>query len=203
MRVAPGAAVTAGAGGQMVQDDQVRVLLEEKLNISMKSDGSIDIMEVKGTLAVICNDEACGKVQVQLSPDSIAQAGENGFQFKTNPNMSKNDFLKNSLLCLKNKKRDYPLQKPTTVLRWRFSSNDDSSIPFTINSWPEAGNGGNSSLVNNTATKGDDGEVDNSTGGHGTGGSNGFAIITNQGSAPSITGGGSFTGRTITSTNPT
>ena len=137
-----GGGVTAGAGGQMVQDDQVRVLLEEKLNISMKSDGSIDIMEVKGTLAVICNDEACGKVQVQLSPDSIAQAGENGFQFKTNPNMSKNDFLKNSLLCLKNKKRDYPLQKPTTVLRWRFSSNDDSSIPFTINSWPEAGNGG-------------------------------------------------------------
>ena len=65
------------------------------------------------------------------------------------------------------------------------------------------GDGGNSSPVNNSATKGDDGEVDTSTGGEGTGGSNGFAIITNQGSAPSITGGGSFTGRTITSTNPT
>ena len=63
--------------------------------------------------------------------------------------------------------------------------------------------GGDSSDVNNTATKGDDGEVDNSTGGHGTGGSNGFAIITNQGSAPSITGGGSITGRIITSANST
>ena len=63
--------------------------------------------------------------------------------------------------------------------------------------------GGSSSPVNNSATKGDDGEVDTSTGGHGTGGSNGFAIITNQGSAPSITGGGSITGRTATSTNPT
>ncbi len=65
------------------------------------------------------------------------------------------------------------------------------------------GDGGDSSPVNNSATKGDDGEVDNSTGGHGTGGSNGYAIITNQGSTPSITGGGSITGRTITSTNPT
>ena len=65
------------------------------------------------------------------------------------------------------------------------------------------GDGGDSSPVNNSATKGEDGEVDNSTGGHGTGGTNGYAIITNQGSAPSITGGGSFTGRTITSTNPT
>ena len=66
-----------------------------------------------------------------------------------------------------------------------------------------AANGGNSSPVNNSATKGDDGEVDNTTGGHGLGGSNGFAIITNQGSSPSITGGGSITGRTITSVNPT
>ena len=63
--------------------------------------------------------------------------------------------------------------------------------------------GGDSSPVNNSATKGDDGEVDNSTGGHGTGGSNGYAIVTNQGSAPSITGGGSIIGRTATSTNPT
>ena len=63
--------------------------------------------------------------------------------------------------------------------------------------------GGDSSPVNNTATKGDDGEVDSSTGGHGTGGSNGYAIVTNQGSAPSITGGGSIIGRTATSTNPT
>ena len=69
----------------------------------MKSDGSIDVMEVKGTLAVICNDESAGKVQVQLSHDSVGAAGDNGFQFKTNPNMSKNDFLKTSLLCLKNK----------------------------------------------------------------------------------------------------
>ena len=37
----------------------------------------------------------------------------------------------------------------------------------------------------------------------GTGGNNGYAIITNQGSAPSLSGGGTLTGRTITSTNPT
>jgi len=63
--------------------------------------------------------------------------------------------------------------------------------------------GGDSSLVNNSATKGDDGEVDTNTGGHGTGGDNGFAIITNQGSSPSVTGGGTITGRTITNTAPT
>ena len=63
--------------------------------------------------------------------------------------------------------------------------------------------GGDSSPVNNTAATGESGEVDNSTGGHGAGGDNGYAIITNQGSVPSITGGGTVTGRSLTSSNPT
>ena len=72
----------------------------------------------------------------------------------------------------------------------------------------EAGTGGNSSPVNNTATKADNGGVYSVDGSQqsangGIGGNNGFAIITNQGSAPSVTGGGSITGRIVTSTNPT
>ena len=63
------------------------------------------------------------------------------------------------------------------------------------------GAGGDSSPVNNTATKGEDGGA--SSGGSGIGGNNGYAIITNQSSAPSVTGGGTLTGRTLTSTNPT
>ena len=67
----------------------------------------------------------------------------------------------------------------------------------------EAGNGGNASAVNNSASKADDGASPSGAAAGGTGGNNGFAIITNQGSAPSVTGGGSITGRTVTSTNPT
>ena len=67
----------------------------------------------------------------------------------------------------------------------------------------EAGAGGNSSPVNNSATKADDGGQPSGAAGGGTGGNNGYAIITNQGSAPSLSGGGTLTGRTITSTNPT
>ena len=67
----------------------------------------------------------------------------------------------------------------------------------------EAGAGGNSSAVNNSSTKADDGGQPSGAAGGGTGGNNGYAIITNQGSAPSLSGGGTLTGRTITSTNPT
>ena len=59
--------------------------------------------------------------------------------------------------------------------------------------------------MNNTSTKAEDGGPVNDEGVYqgGTGGDNGYAIITNQGSAPSVTGAGSITGRTLTSTNPT
>ena len=67
----------------------------------------------------------------------------------------------------------------------------------------EAGAGGDSGAVNNSSTKADDGEQPSGAAEGGTGGNNGYAIITNQGSAPSLSGGGTLTGRTITSTNPT
>ena len=67
----------------------------------------------------------------------------------------------------------------------------------------EAAAGGNSSPVNNSATKADNGATASGAASPGTGGNNGYAIITNQGSAPSLSGGGTLIGRTITSTNPT
>ena len=66
----------------------------------------------------------------------------------------------------------------------------------------EAGDGGNSSPVNNSATKADNGTSPSGAAAFGTGGNNGYAIITNQGSAPTLTGN-SVTGRIVTSTNPT
>ena len=66
----------------------------------------------------------------------------------------------------------------------------------------EAGAGGNSSPVNNSATR-QIMVLSKWSSSMELGGNNGYAIITNQGSAPSLSGGGTLTGRTITSTNPT
>ena len=63
----------------------------------------------------------------------------------------------------------------------------------------DAGDGGAGQVVNNSSTKGADGV---STGGSGgTGGDGGYAIITSQGSLPTITGN-AVIGRTATSTTP-
>ena len=71
----------------------------------------------------------------------------------------------------------------------------------------EAGNGGNSGGINQPGgannVKANDGGQPSGAAAGGIGGSNGFAIITNQGSAPPVTGGGSILGRTVTLVNPT
>ena len=61
-----------------------------------------------------------------------------------------------------------------------------------------AGDGGDGGVVDNSSTKAEDGGNSG-----GIGGDNGYAIITNQGSSPALTGGGTLTGRVLTSTNPT
>ena len=121
----------AGAGGQMVQDDQVRVLLEEKMNISMKSDGSIDVMEVKGRCRLFATMNRRAET-VQLSHDS-AGARRQWLPVQDKLEHVEKRFLEDLLIMLEEQKRDYPLGKPTTGW-WRFSSNDDSSIlsPSTV-----------------------------------------------------------------------
>lgn len=63
----------------------------------------------------------------------------------------------------------------------------------------EAGDGGAGQIVDNSSTKGSDGVATGGSGG--IGGSGGFAIYTNQGSLPTITGN-AVIGRTATSVNP-
>ena len=61
-----------------------------------------------------------------------------------------------------------------------------------------AGAGGDGGAVNNSSTKGQNGAAGGPSGG--TGGANGWALITTQGSLPSISGNG-VVGRTSTNTN--
>ena len=66
----------------------------------------------------------------------------------------------------------------------------------------DGGDSGGVDLGRVNDTKASDGEEDDDTGGHGIGGDNGYAIVTNQGSPPTLTGN-SVQGRVVTSTNPT
>ncbi|CAG8708810.1 11384_t:CDS:2, partial [Dentiscutata heterogama] len=60
----------------------------------------------------------------------------------THPNVDKKLFSTDSIIALKNPGKGFPVNQPLGVLRWRFITKDETSIPLSINCWPTpAGDG--------------------------------------------------------------
>lgn len=67
---------------------------------------------------------------------SLAQVDHSEFQFKTHPNINKSMFTSDSVLTLKNPDRPFPIGTALSILKWRWSSREESKVPLVINSWP-------------------------------------------------------------------
>merc|ERR1712100_468071 len=77
----------------------------------------------------------------------MTRAGENkGFQFKTHPNIDKGLHANEKILGLKDPNRPFPTGSALGVLKWRFSTKDESLVPLQISCWPSVS--GNDTVVN-------------------------------------------------------
>jgi coatomer subunit delta len=115
------------------------ITVHEDLAISMKQDMTVESMTVKGYLAVTCRDADfdSGTMNIQLDSDAFSAGADAGFAFKTNPKIDPKAFKNDQRLCLKNKSRGFPVGKPTKIVQWRMSTNDEANVPLTFNCWPE------------------------------------------------------------------
>lgn len=131
--------VGAGAGPAAAVEEtkqrgpsvDVNVEMEEKLIVSMSRDGSLNKLQVSGTMAVVCNTEAATRVAIRLE-----RPQGTGFQFQPHPNVSKPAW-KNSILTLKDLSRTFPVGTQAGVLRWRYTSKEEGAVPIVFNVWPE------------------------------------------------------------------
>ncbi len=57
------------------------------------------------------------------------------FILQTHPHVDKKLFTNESLICLKNQDKSFPLNTDLGVLKWRIQSTDESLIPLTSESW--------------------------------------------------------------------
>lgn len=110
---------------------KVHTSIQEKIVLVAENDGGLKNMEVKGELALTVNDPNCTRIKVHIS-----QGQNEGFQFKTHPNMNKTAFSTDNTLALKDPGKAYPTVTPTSILKWRYVAKDDKEIPLTINVWP-------------------------------------------------------------------
>lgn len=75
-------------------------------------------------------DENQGRIKLQLKTPS-----NSGIQLQTHPNIDK-DLLKNrGQIALKNPAKPFPTNTDVGVLKWRFTTTDESFIPLSSESW--------------------------------------------------------------------
>ncbi|KAG0361576.1 Coatomer subunit delta [Podila minutissima] len=121
--------------------ESVHVHIEEKISVVANRDGGLESMEVKGDLMLRVSDPARSKISL-----SLRHLEDSNIQFKTHPNVNKVLFNNEKIIAFRDSSKEFPLNTPTGVLRWRFISKDESSIPLSINCWPSPAGDGSSDV---------------------------------------------------------
>ncbi|KAG5670492.1 Coatomer subunit delta [Polypedilum vanderplanki] len=121
-----------------IPTDDVHLRVEDKLTVRIGRDGGLQTFELAGLLTLRVADEKYGRIKIFLENND-----QRGIQLQTHPNIDKDLFRNKSQIGLKNPAKPFPLNTDVGVLKWRYTTQDDSAIPLTINCWPsETGDGG-------------------------------------------------------------
>ncbi|XP_076832014.1 archain 1b [Brachyhypopomus gauderio] len=114
-----------------VNTESVHLKVEEKISLTCGRDGGLQNMEVLGIITLRVTDDANGRIRLHINNND-----KKGVQLQTHPNVDKKLFTTESLICLKNQEKTFPLNSDVGILKWRLQSTEESLIPLTINCWP-------------------------------------------------------------------
>lgn len=102
--------------------------MEDKMTVRLGRDGGVQMFELAGLLTLRISDENFGRIKLQLENND-----SHGIQLQTHPNVDKELFKTRSQIGLKNPAKPFPLNTDVGVLKWRYSTFDESAIPLTSN----------------------------------------------------------------------
>ena len=129
--MAAGGGTKAAKAGKAAPTAGVVIELKETVDIELNKDGGLEMMEVKGELQLEVSDEESAQLKIEVD------LGDNeGFQFRTHPNIDKQQYANEGVLGLKTPERPFPISSALGVLKWRMTSKDEGSLPISINCWP-------------------------------------------------------------------
>jgi coatomer subunit delta len=116
----------------------IQISFTETTSAKVNRDGGVESMDVQGQLNLHISDSTLSRIQIGLHVDD-----SDGTQFKTHPNVDRNQFKDQHKIGLRDSTRAFPLNQQTSVLRWRLQAKSDvASLPISVNSWPTpAGDG--------------------------------------------------------------
>ncbi|CAO3619715.1 unnamed protein product [Cunninghamella echinulata] len=120
-----------------VNHEGVHIAIEERVSMLAKQDGSLEQLEIKGVLTLKIADPSLGRIRL-----SLVAADDASIQFKTHPNVDKNVFKNEKAVQMRDTSRSFPTNQNLEVVRWKYSSQDETAVPLSINCWPTPADNG-------------------------------------------------------------
>lgn len=114
----------------------ILISVKETVNAEITRDGTINSSELKGVLELRVNDRELAHAKLVL--DESVDVKNRSLQFKTHPNIDKNEFLNSKVISLRDKEKAFPSNDQSLgVLRWRKvgAADDKSLVPLEISTW--------------------------------------------------------------------
>jgi hypothetical protein len=116
---------------EIVPEITVCCSVEDKLMVRIERDGGLQALKLVGLLTLRISDEKYGKVTIHLDIND-----QRGIKFLTHPDIDKELFRSKSQIALINPAKPFPMNTDNDVLKWRYTTQEESAIPFPINWWP-------------------------------------------------------------------
>ncbi|KAL9537065.1 hypothetical protein MBANPS3_012119 [Mucor bainieri] len=115
----------------------IHLNIEERVSMIANRDGDLDQLDIRGVLTLRIADPASAKICFKIRAND-----DSAIQFKTHPNVDKSSFKQEHSVQMKDISRPFPVNQNLEVVRWKFTSQDDTDVPLTVNCWPSpAGDG--------------------------------------------------------------
>lgn len=104
----------------------IHLRVEDKLTVRLGRDGGLQTFELSGLLTLRVADDKFGRIKIFLDNND-----QRGIQLQTHPNIDKELFRNKNQIGLKNPAKPFPLNTDVGVLKWRYTTQDESAVPLT------------------------------------------------------------------------
>ncbi|KAL2917363.1 coatomer subunit delta [Polyrhizophydium stewartii] len=113
------------------REESVHIAVEEKISVTTSRDGSLQALEINGSMMLKINDPSTARVRL-----AVSHLNDPNVRFTTHPNIDKALWASESVIALRDPSRPFPVGQAIGILRWKVSTRSESLAPLLINCWP-------------------------------------------------------------------
>jgi len=111
----------------------VEITCTETIRVLATRDSDVEKLEVKGAMTLTAHVESATLATIKFAKRDLA-----GLALQPNPILDRKALAQN-IIRPRAPTKPFPVGVPSGIVKWRFSTDDKSYMPISINVWPEAG----------------------------------------------------------------